>query len=86
MTADAISFSRIGRDGLAAADSRDSVYFRPAVAKAVASGMQPKLYVGGYLGHHARIGSILIIMTIDGVVKAAGFRRVDEESRLNVDN
>ena len=44
--------------------------------------MQPKLYVGR---HHARTGSILIITT-EGVVKAAGFRRMNEESRWNVDS
>ena len=49
----------------------------PAVARAVASGMQSTLYVRRYLGHHTRIGSILI-MTTDGVVKAAGFRRMTE--------
>ena len=63
----------------------ESVYYRPAVARAVASGVQPKLYVGRYLGHHARTGSILI-MTTDGVVKAAGFRRMNEENRWNVDS
>ena len=67
------------------AEFGESVYYRPAVARAVASGMQPKLYVGRYLGHHAKTGSILI-MTTDGVVKAAGFRRMHEESRLNVEN
>ena len=61
------------------AQSGESVYYRPAVARAVASGTQPKLYVGLFLGHHARTGSILI-MTTDGVVKAAGFPRMNEES------
>ena len=63
MAADAISFFRIGRDGLTAemrrsgrawkklvAEFGESVYNRPTVARAVASGMQPKLYVGRYLG------------------------------------
>ena len=58
MAADAISFFRIGRDGLTAemrrsgrawkklvAEFGESVYYRLAVARAVASGMQPKLYV-----------------------------------------
>ena len=98
MSADAISFIRIKRDGLTAemrrsgrawkklvAELGESVYYRPAVARAVASGMQPKLYVVRYLGHHARTGSMLI-MTTDGVVKAAGFRRINEESRWNVDS
>ena len=39
--------------------------------------MQPKLYVGRYLGHHARTDSILI-KTTDGVVKAAKFRRMND--------
>ena len=99
MAADAISFFRIGRDGLTAemrrsgrawkklvAEFGESVHYRPAVARAVGSGVQPKLYVGRYLGgHHARNGSILI-MTTDRVVKAVGFRRMNEESRWNVDN
>ena len=96
-TSDAISFFRSGRDGLTTkmrrsgrawrklgAELRESVYNRPAVARAVASGMQPKLYVGRYLGHHVRTGSFLI-MTTDGVVKAAGFRRMNEENRWNDD-
>ena len=44
----------------------------------------PELYVGRYLGNHARIGSFLI-MTTDGVLKAAGFRRMNVENRWNVD-
>ena len=67
------------------AEFGESVHHRPAVATAVASGMQPTLYVGRYLGHHARTGSILI-MTTEGVVKAAGFRRMNEENRWNVEN
>ena len=60
--ADAISFFRTGRDGLTAevrrsgrawekllAEFGESVYYRPAVARAVASGVQPKLYGGWYL-------------------------------------
>ena len=56
MAADAISFFKFGRDGLTpemrrcgrawkklVAEFGDSVYYRPAVARAVASGMQPKL-------------------------------------------
>ena len=98
MTTDAISFFRIGRDGLTAeirrsgrawkelvAEFGESVYCRPAVARAVASGMQPTLYVGRYLGHNARTGSILIMNT-DGVVKATGFRRMHEDNRWNVEN
>ena len=50
----------------------ESAYYRPAVARAVASGMRPKLYVGRYLGLHARTGSILN-MTTDEVVTAVGF-------------
>ena len=67
------------------AEFEETVYCRPAVATAVASEMQPKLFVGRYLGHHARTGSILI-MTIDGVAKAAGFRRMNEKNRWNVDS
>ena len=66
------------------AEFRESVYYRTVVARAAASGMQPKLYVGRYLGHHARTGSILI-MTTEGVVKVAGFRRMNEEDRWNVE-
>ena len=47
--------------------------------------MRPKLHVGRCLGHHARIGSILITTT-DGVVNAAGFRRVHVENRWIVDS
>ena len=85
--ADAISFYRIGRDGLTAemrrtgrpwnklvAEFGERVFYRPVVARKVRSGMQPKLEVGRYLGHHARTGSILV-MTEAGVVPAAGFRR-----------
>ena len=95
MTSNANSFFRIGRDGLTAEMRRSgcdwkklvaefgrSVHYRRAVARAVASGVQ---LVERYLGHHARTGSILI-MTTEGVVKAAGFRRMNEESRWNVDN
>ena len=77
-------FFRNGRDGLTAemrrsgralkklvAETGEPVYYRLAVARAVASEMQQQLYVGRYLGHHARTGSILV-MTTDGVVKAAG--------------
>ena len=46
--------------------------------------MQPQLYVVWYYGHHARIGSITT-MTTDGVVKPAVLRRMNEESRCNVD-
>ena len=55
MASDAISFFRIGRDSLTAevrrsgrawkklvAEFEESVYYRPAVARTVASGMQPK--------------------------------------------
>ena len=63
----------------------ESEYYRPAVAKAVASGNQPKLYVGRYIVHHARTGSILITTT-DGVVTSAGCRRMSVENRRNVDN
>ena len=62
MASDAISFFRIGRDGLTAemrrsgrawkklvAEFREPVCCRPAVARAVASGMQPTLYVARYL-------------------------------------
>ena len=96
MASDAISFFRIGRDGLTAelrrsgraskklvAECGESVYCHPAVARAVASETQPKLHVGRSLGHHARTGSILI-MTTGGVVRAAGFRRMIEESRWHV--
>ena len=91
MTPDSISFFRIGRDGLTAemrrsgrleskfvAELGESVCYRPA--RAVASGMEPKLYVGRYLGHHTRLSSILI-MSLDGVVK---FRRMFEQSLCNV--
>ena len=54
-----------------------------AVAREVASGIQPKLYVGRYLGHHAGTGSVLI-MTIVGLVTGAGFRRTGKEDRWNV--
>ena len=67
--------SGLGKDGLTAemrrfgrawkklvAEFWEFVYCRPAVAR-VASGMQPKLYVGRYLGHHARNGSILFMTT-----------------------
>ena len=63
MASDAISFFRIGRDGLTAemrrsgrawkklvAEFGESVYYRPVVARAVASGMQPKLLLDGMLG------------------------------------
>ena len=63
------------------AEVGESVCHRPAVARAVASGMQPNLYVGRYLVHHARPSSILI-MTTDGVVKAAGFRRLNVQNRM----
>ena len=66
MASDVISFFRIGRDGLTAEMRRsgrawkklvpefgESVCCRPAVARAVACGMQTKLYVGRCLGHHA---------------------------------
>ena len=79
MASDVISFFRIGRDGLTTemrrsgrawnklvAEIGGSVGYCPAVARAVASGMQPKLYVGRYVGHHARTGRMLI-MTTDGV-------------------
>ena len=59
MAADAISFFRIGRGGFTAemrgsgrawkklvAEFGKSIHYRPAVARAVASGMHPKLYVG----------------------------------------
>ena len=60
------------------AELGESVCYRPA--RAVASGMEPQLYVGRYLGHHTRLSSTLI-MSIDGVVK---FRRMIEESGCNV--
>ena len=98
MAADAISFFRIGKDGSTAemrrsgrawkklvAEFGESVYHRPALARAVASGMQPTLYVGRHVGHDARTCSILI-MTTDGVVKAARFRMMNEENRWTVDN
>ena len=49
--------------GKLVAEFEESVYYRPAVARTVASGMQPRLYVGRYLGHHAPTGSILIMTT-----------------------
>ena len=99
VSADAISFFRIRKDGLTAemrrsgrgwkkkfvAEVGQSVWFCPTVARAAASGMQRQLHVGRCLGHRARIGSILI-MTTDGVVKAAGFRRMNEENRWNAGN
>ena len=79
MASDAISFFRIGRDGLTAemrgtgrawkkivAEFRESVHYRPAVTRAVTSGMQSKLYVARYLWHHAPPRT-------DGVMKVAGF-------------
>ena len=73
MASDAIRFFRIGRDGLTAemrrsgrvwkklvAECGESVCDRPAEARAFASGLQPKLYVGRYLGHHVRKGGILL--------------------------
>ena len=90
---DAISFYRIGKDGLTAevrrtgrpwkklvAEFGEHVYYRPAAAQQQRSGMQAKLYLGRYLGHHARTGSILI-MTANGVVTAAGFRRMPAVDR-----
>ena len=98
MASDAISFFRIGRDGLTAemrrsgrawkklvAEFGESVHCHPAAARVVTREMQPELHVGRYLGHHARAGSSLI-MTTHGVVKAARFRRMIEESRWNVDS
>ena len=86
MPPDGISFfregiipSRLGWKNLVA-EFGESVYDRPPVARAVARGMQPKLYVGRYLGHPARTGSILT-MTTEGVVKAAGFRGKYFENR-----
>ena len=66
MASEAISFFRIQGDGLTfwtcLEETRskfgESVHCRPAVPRAVESGMQPKLYVGLYLGHHARSASI----------------------------
>ena len=94
MAPDANSFFRIGRDGLMAelrrsgrlgtklvAELEESVCYRPG--RAVASGMEPQLYVGRYLGHHTRLSSILIMST-DGVVMK--FRRMIEESRWKVHN
>ena len=90
MAANAISVFKIGKDGLTGEMRRSGRAWKKLVAefggvrgtRAVASGMQPILYVGRYLGHHARIGSILI-MTTEGVVKAAGFQRMNEEIRSN---
>ena len=98
MASCAISFFRSGSDGLTAemrrsgrawkklvAELGESVYHRLAVARAVASGMQPMLYVGRHLGQHVRTGTILI-MTTDGVVNAAGFPRMNDKNPLNVDS
>ena len=63
----------------------ESVYYRPVVARPVASGIQPKLYVGRYLGNHALTSNILI-MTTDGVVIAVWARSVSVENRWNVDS
>ena len=81
MASDAINFFKIGRDGFTAemrrsgrawkklvAEFGESVYCRPAVARALPVECNPNLYVDRYLGHHERTGSILI-MTTDGVVK-----------------
>ena len=86
MASDAIRFYRIGRCALTAemrrsarawkklvAEFGESVYHRSAAAGAVASGMQPKLSVG----HHTRTCSIH-----DGVVKAAGVPRMNEEESM----
>ena len=98
MAADAISFFMFGKDGLTAemrrsgrawkklvAEYGEYVCYCPAIARTFAFGMQPILCVGLCIGHHARTGSILI-MTTDGVVKAAGGRRMNEENRWNAEN
>ena len=98
--ADAISRYRLGRDGLTAEQRRtgrpwrkmiaefgERVHFREAQARATPSGMQPKLFTGYYIGHHARTGSLLI-MTTNGVVKATGFdvclRRIAGVDRIGI--
>ena len=55
------------------------------MARAVATGWFPKIYFGRYLEHRARTCSILI-MTKNGVVKAAGFRRMSVDNFWNVDS
>ena len=87
----AISLYRIDRDGLSAEMRRSGrackvwrICLLLPSGRAEASGTQPTLHVGLYIGHHARTSSILI-MTTDGVVKAAGFRMMNEVSRWNVE-
>ena len=96
VASDAISFFRFGRDSLEAAMRRcgrewnklvaefgEPAHCRPAVSKTIACGMQPWLYFGRYLGHHAST-SIILIMTTEGVVEAAVLGR-NEKSRWNVE-
>ena len=62
------------------AELGESVNYRPAAARADASGMQPTTNARWYHGHHARTGSILILTT-DDIIKAAGHRRMSVEKQ-----
>eukprot|EP00971_Amphidinium_carterae_P138725 2749239-Amphidinium_carterae.1 len=83
----AISHFRLGADGMTAevrrsgrpwkrmvAEVGERVFYRPATAAVPRSGMAAKLLAGYYVGHHARTG-VLLVLTKEGLVKAAGFRR-----------
>ena len=93
MTSDAISFFRIGRDGLTAemlatfwasfeetrCKVRGICLLPPSGSKSSCKWNVIKA-VGRYLGHHARTGNILI-MTTEGVVKAKSSRHCRGHSR-----
>ena len=59
----------------------ESVYYHSAVPEQLQVDCNPNCMLDDILDH-ARTGSILI-MTTEGVVKAAGFQRMNEENRWN---
>ena len=77
MTQDAISFFRIGRDGLTAEMRRSG--------RRISAAQQWQEQLRVEFNQSCMLDGITIIMTTDGVVKLAGFRTSSEESRCDVD-
>ena len=78
MTSDAISFFRIGRDGLTAEMRRSG--------RRISAAQQWQEQLRVESNQSCMLDGITIIMTTDGVVIAAGFRTSSEKSRCDVDS
>ena len=95
--ADLISRYRRGEDGKTPEQRRtgkqwrkpalefgEAIMYKPAVAQTRPSGLQPKMELGRYIGHHGR-SSALLVMTPEGVRRGKAFTRLTKDRRWSLD-